>query len=224
MSVASRAIAKRERELFAGIEEAARLPAGVKIGLVGLTFSEEMTFDEWEDVGRKLGHVHRWSSWALGDWINWGDAIFGDDAAQATEATTIDRYDVAERVTGLAPGTLYNIASVCSRIALKRRRVELPFGTHEPVAALDPDEQVEWLQKAVDEGWTQRELREAIRGTGSSSNGGGSLTLLPGISIEERIVEAARLVYHQAQRNIDGSAVVPAEVFAQLAAALGEGE
>lgn len=221
--MASRALAKRERALFEAVEVAAGLPEGTQISLVGLTFGEEMSYDEWMDLGRKLGHVHRWSSWSLGDWINHGDAIFGEEAAQAAEATTLDRYDVAHRVTGLAPGTLYNYASVCSRIAMKRRRVELPFSTHEPVAALEPDEQTEWLQKAVDEGWTQRELRDAIRNLNGAKPGGqAGQTILPGISSDERIVEVARLIFHQSQRTADGGAIVPPEVFAQLAAVLGE--
>jgi hypothetical protein len=220
-AMSSSELARREQDLFGPLEAVAKLPPG-SISLVGLTLPDEMKFDDWQELGRNLGHVHRWTSWALGDWLNHGEEHFGEDAFAATEGSIVDRYDVASRVTGLAHRTLVNIASVCGRIARVRRRVELWFGTHEPVAPLEPDEQTEWLQRAVDEGMKRDELRDAIR----AQKGG---TPLPASSVEDgdvpgpydQLKEAARHVFHQGQRRGD-EVIVPIEPWARLAAALGE--
>lgn len=194
---------------------------------VGLELTDpEMKFDRWESLGRVLGEVHRRSAWYIGDWINFGEAVYGEDAAQAVEGAVSDRYDVAERVTGLAPSTLMNYASTCTRIARARRRKELPFTVHEVVARLEPDEQVEWLQKAIDEGWTREELRDAIRGDVApvvehDSSGGVGGSSLERLTRSEQIEYAAQQVYQQGQPNGSGSFEVPGDVWATLASALG---
>lgn len=221
------ALERRERALFQDIEQAANLPKG-SISLVGLKLTDpDMKFKEWETLGHALGALRRWTSWAIGDWYIFGEALYGQDASQATDSTRADRMDALMRVTGLAPATLANYASICQRIALSRRRVELDFGVHEPVASLEPDEQTEWLQRAIDEGWGRDELRNAIREAKSpaAAPADSPVVLDPvpdGLTMAERIEQAARLVYHQAQRASNGDVVVPAEPWAQLGAALGE--
>lgn len=217
-------LALRQRELFAPIEKAASLPEG-SLSFVGLTLTDvDLPYDEWEEIGRKLGHVHRWSAFALGDWLNFGTAVYGEEAFNATEGTIGDRYDLATRVTGLAYRTLVNYASICGRIAVSRRRVELPFSTHEPVAALPPDEQAVWLQRAVDHSWTKHELRSAVE-NGYDPNPEPTpppaRVLDPPQTPHDRLAEVARRVFHQGQ--VRGSTVeVPIEPWRQLAEALGE--
>lgn len=221
-------IAQRQMELFAPIEQAAHLPAG-SLSIVGLELTDpDMTLADWQELGRKLGHVHRWTSWALGDWINFGEAIFGEDAAQGAEGTTADRYDVAGRVTGLAPQTLLNYAHVCRSIPRRLRRVELPFSVHEPVAKLAPEDQEAWLQKAVDGSWTREELRTAIREDATGLEPAADPEPEPqepagGLSRAERLEVLAQFVYQHGQPTGNGTHVVelPDETWAQLANALG---
>lgn len=216
-------VAVRERDLFAPIEAAALLPAG-SLSMVGLDLRDpDMPFEDWQELGRRLGHAHRWSTWALGDWLVFGEEVYGETAYNATEGTTADRYDLAHRVTGLSHGTLANYASVCSRIARSRRRVELFFSTHEPVAALEPDEQTVWLQRAVDSAWTKDELRVAIRDAKNPplESGDGGDGEAGRMVRSEQIEFAARLCWQQAQKTPDG-VVVPRSAWAQLGAALGE--
>lgn len=215
-----------QQATFQQLEQAANLPSG-SITLVGLQLTDpDMDYDAWEQLGRGLGNVRRWTSWAIGDWYNFGEALYGQEASQATEGTREERMDVLTRVTGLAPATLANYASICSRIPMSRRRVDLDFGVHEPVAALEPDEQTYWLQQAVDEGWGRDELRRAIRDALNPPSDEPQVVpadpAADGLTVGERIEAAARLVYHQAQRASDGTVIVPPEPFAQLGAALGE--
>lgn len=222
--MASTDVAVRERTLFEELEQATNLPAG-SISVVGLRLIDpDMAYGDWESLGRTLGTVRRWTSWAIGDWYNFGEALYGHEAAQASDPTHADRIDILTRATGLKPDTLSNYASVCGRIAMGRRRPELDFSVHEPVASLEPEEQTRWLQEAVDNGWTRDQLRTAIRDEKNPpavADNGQVVYDDDRMTRSERLIEAARLVYHQA-RVVAHEARVPIELYHQLGAALGE--
>jgi hypothetical protein len=184
---------------------------------VSLDFSDpKMPYERYVAVGRLLGRVKRSSSWWIGDWLNFGEGLYGEKYAQAAEAL------------GLAPDTLMNYAWVARNVTKSRRVEHLPFGCHAEVAPLEPEEQREWLQKALDSSWSRSELRGALR---EAKVGNGR----PAVEEEERrrsaaeitrreaIEEAARGVWRSAQPDGD-SFRIPREAFARLAAALGEGE
>lgn len=184
-----------------------------------------MSYERWESVGRFLGGLDRRARWYIGDWLNHGEALFGEEASQGIEATTSERYSEAERITGLSHGTLLNIRSICGKIAAPRRRKELGFSVHEPVAKLDPDEQVLWLQRAIDNAWTREQLRDAIQAEKNPPTEGEHDDDAPApvaLTVAERIEAAARVVWQQASNNSDGDWVVPSSAMAQLRAALGE--
>lgn len=189
---------------------------------VGLELTDpDMPYERWEAVGRMFGDVDRRLRWYLGDWLNFGEAVYGHDAAQAVEGTISERYDLAGRVTGLAVQTLMNYSSVCARVPRRVRRVELPFSVHEAVANLSAEEQTNWLERAVQSGWKREDLRREIReakGLGSGDSGGGNLERL---TRAEQIEYAAEQVYQQGQPNADGRYEVPPESWHVLATALG---
>lgn len=210
------------------IETAFGLPAGA-VELNGLNLAaSDLAYDAWEQMGHYLGAFNRWSRFALGDWLNWGAERFagdGDIWAQATEATPSERYDVARRVTGLKVETLRNYASVCARVARPVRRVELGFSEHDAVAALDEAEQIEWLAKAVEEGWAREELRAAIREAKNPTpeDDDGQVVQDPAeVSSGERAFEVLQLIVSQSQITSDGGLLVPPEIAAQARAAVGE--
>lgn len=192
---------------------------------VSLDLSDEkMPIERWLALGRFLGDIDGASRWWIGDWLNFGESLYGEDSAQGTDDLH-SRYDEAQRITGLDHGTLMNIRSVCGRIPKERRRAEVKFWIHAEVAALEPADQVKWLQRAIDESLNRVQLRAAIRGVPATEP-----EPEPGksdgkkLSIHEQIEAAARLVWTQAQRTTDGSYLVPPEPMVQLGAAIGEGE
>lgn len=214
-------VSVREQAAFADLESAANLPSG-SISLVGLELTGAMEYDEWVRILTGLGHVHRWTAFAIGDALVFGFDVFGEDAAAATEGTTFDRYDVAARVTGLHPSTLQNYMSLSARIAKSRRRVELPPSVHEPVAHLEPSAQAEWLQKAVDFSWTRAELRAAIKGEVAPNGAGGGLSKRDRIMVSsEHVAHCARKAVEAAERD-DDVYLVPVRVWDELVAALEE--
>jgi len=67
--------------------------------------------------------------------------------------------DVAEEA-GIEKKTLQNYKSISNSVEPSRRREELTFGHHSEVAKLEPEKQKFFLQKAVDENLSVRELRK----------------------------------------------------------------
>ena len=98
-----------------------------------------------------LGRIHKATAFWIGDWINYGEAAYGEMYAQAVDDL------------GLDPQTLMNYASVCRRVAGGRRRSGISFSHHAEVASLDPEEQTHWLDQAEAERWSRSELRLRLR-------------------------------------------------------------
>lgn len=105
----------------------------------GLTLPDGLPFAEWAAVGGLIGRIRRASLWWVGDWLNYGERVYGESYAQAMDAT------------GLDYGTLRNAAWVASRFPLSRRRDNLSFAHHQAVAPLLPENQQRWLDAAAPE-------------------------------------------------------------------------
>ena len=106
------------------IEAALGLPGG-SFDPRGLKIPDaaEVTIDEWSVYGHTLCFMQEWSRWSVGDWLVWGERVYGDsDASAVVDGDPQDRYNVAARITGLEPGTLMTYASVCARIPIDVRR------------------------------------------------------------------------------------------------------
>ena len=110
-----------------------------------------MTFRDWVTVGKRLASVSSASTWALGDWLLFGERTFGH------------RYRAALEVTNLDYQTLRNYAWVAGSFAPPRRRGELSFQHHAEVAAMAEVEQDIWLQRAINGCWSRNELRRRIK-------------------------------------------------------------
>lgn len=121
-----------------------------------LVLVRQPTFSEWDALGCWLRAAGKSLPWLVGDWMNFGEAIFGEQAAQA--------YEAAE-ATGWTLRTLEVYAWVCRMVPPERRRKELSFQHHQIVASLDAQTQTKWLAAAAtdpDGPWSTRELKTAI--------------------------------------------------------------
>lgn len=187
----------------------------------------EMPLESWLNLGRLFGQLHRSINWYLGDWINFGEDLYGEESGQGID-TIQERYKEAERITGLDHGTLLNISSICRKVAKARRCEPLGFWIHAEVAPLEPEEQTEWLNTAKEASWNRSQLRAAIKEAKNPAPDPdpdpepGSAVGEDGLTLSERLEHAARLVYQTWQPTNDGSFLVPPESAAQLVAALGE--
>ena len=122
----------------------------VEISNTGFRTKETLTYEEWEAIGQYFIFIGQAMPWLLGDWLNAGEAAYGDKYTQALDAS---EYQLQ---------TLLNYASICWRVPPERRVPDLSFAHHAEVAALGPDEQVKMLAKAVKEEWCSKDLRKAV--------------------------------------------------------------
>lgn len=119
---------------------------------VALTLREGLTLDEWLDVGKNLGRASQGIQWFVGDWLNYG--VVHGYVAQ-------DKYDLAEEVTHMAKGWLYQCAWVARSIDPADRKADLSFEHHRRIASLKPGlERSVLLQAAVDMRMSVRDLRD----------------------------------------------------------------
>jgi len=115
------------------------------------THPDGMDYPEWIAAGRRLGVIGRGSQWWIGDWLLFGTARFGE------------RYVEASRVTGYDPKSLRNMRYVASRVPVSLRRDNLRWSHHALLAALEPEEQEIWLDRAVNSRLSVADLRGELR-------------------------------------------------------------
>jgi hypothetical protein len=111
----------------------------------------ELTWEQYERLGSFLGQLGQAYCWWVGDFLLYGEDVFGEEYAQIEASLPHSMH------------TLENYRSVAKRIPPERRRRGLSFGVHETVAYLEPQEREAWLDRAEVEGWKRDSLREAIR-------------------------------------------------------------
>jgi hypothetical protein len=109
---------------------------------------------DWLKVGHRLGEISRANQWWLGDWLRYGTTRWGA------------KYTGAARITGYDPRSLANMASVARAFPVSRRRAQLSWSHHAAVAALDPEDQDLWLDRAVEDRLSVADLRLEIRSRG----------------------------------------------------------
>lgn len=123
----------------------------VELARTGLIISDGLSFGEWTRLGVSLQAIESGIQWVLGDWINYGESAFGEKYSQAIETT------------GYTYQSLADIAYVCQRVTISRRRENLRFSHHREVAALDPSEQDALLDAAERGHWSVQKVREAVK-------------------------------------------------------------
>jgi len=117
----------------------------------GIEFHQDLTFEEWDALGQKLGDVGKSIGFVIGDWINYGEAHWGD------------KYEEALERTGLAYQTLADFAYVARKVQFSLRNEKLDFTHHRVVAKLkSPDEKRHWLEMAEKHNLGIRRLRKSI--------------------------------------------------------------
>lgn len=125
--------------------------ADIELTSTGLILRSDLPYEQWEAIGVALQRLERTIQFALGDWLNYGDTAYGEKYAQAIEQTEHSY------------GTLMNYAYVAKHVEISLRSEILGYSHHKEVAPLEPELQEEYLNWAVSEGATVKELRWKIR-------------------------------------------------------------
>ena len=117
----------------------------------GIQFNEDLSFEEWDDLGQKLAPIGKSIGFIIGDWINYGEQRWGN------------KYEEALERTGLAYTTLAHYAYVSRRVQFCFRKQNLDYTIHATVAKIkDPEEQRHWLEMAAQHKLGKRRLQKSI--------------------------------------------------------------
>ena len=114
---------------------------------LGLQVVGTPTYEQWEAYGGVLWTLGQAAQWAIGDWIEYGEATYGE------------KYTQAEALTKRSPDSLMNLAYVARRFPISRRRENLGWSFHAEVASLTPEEADAVLTRAEAEGWSRADVR-----------------------------------------------------------------
>lgn len=113
------------------------------------------SFDEWEAEGKALGSRRKNTPWDEGDWLLKGERLFGEElAAQGWDALQLNYSALSQRIR------------VAREFPPRTRVKGASWSAHRVVLPLNADERRHWLRKMLDEGWTEKELRDELIAAG----------------------------------------------------------
>jgi hypothetical protein len=168
------------RDLDLPRDDAIDLPAGVATTEVGMSFTADVRFAEWEQLGRRLGRAHSAVQWWIGDWLVFGEARFGE------------MYEQALQETGRSRGGLMNLKSVAKQLQPSVRRSDLSWSHHRQVMSLPSGDQREWLERAAAEGWSVDLLGDVLRAEGVLTTRLGLESIEPSPAEDKELISLVR--------------------------------
>jgi hypothetical protein len=138
--------------------------APVQATEIGLCIDGDLSFEQWRQLGHKVGRLARTSLFLVGDWIVYGQNRWNEGQRfEKLPAEQSARYIEAMQETGLELRTLMDAAYVARNVPLEQRRPQLTFEHHKTVAKVkDEHASEDWLKKADTQGLSTRRLRKSI--------------------------------------------------------------
>lgn len=118
---------------------------------IGLILPEDTTQEEWQDVGTLVKNIESSVSWLVADWAGFANLVWGYS------------YEDIGAHFGYEPETLMSYVSIARAIPTLIRNQGLSFSHHRLVANLDEDNQRFWLSQALANGWTIKQMKQAMQ-------------------------------------------------------------
>lgn len=150
---------------------------------IGLRIDDEQppTEDQWQKLGEYLAWMEGSIQWLVGDWMNYGEANFGERASQIIDAT------------GWNLDTIKQYAWVAKEVPISRRDPKLSFFCHRVVAALPASDQKRWLKKAKDDGLDVETLKLEVQAEQSPDRNAPCWLIVSCASMKDRIALKAEM-------------------------------
>ena len=130
--------------------ELAKIESYCELSKTNLVFKRDITEVEWMDVFKSLKMVEGCVQFWIGDCLAYRQQRWG-------------MYEDIIEETGYNERTLRLAKNTSEMVESGRRLPDLTFSHHVEVASLTPDKQELFLNKAVEEKLSVRDLREEIR-------------------------------------------------------------
>ncbi len=130
--------------------ELAKIESFCELSTTNLSFKRDVSKEEWMDVFKALKQVEGCVQFWIGDCLAYRQQKWG-------------MYDDIAEEIGYSKETLKQYKTISEAIEPCTRVHDLGYSHHREVAALPPEKQELFLNMAVDEGLSVRELRAKIR-------------------------------------------------------------
>lgn len=135
----------------AGNSQALALLDNLEFTKTGLVISRELDKVDWTKLYDAIRSIKSAYQWIIGDWMLYG-----------FEHGWIERYEDMAVFTGLKEKTVKEYTYVCRNINASIRMDKLSFAHFQLIAPLPETDKPAWIQRAIDEKMSVRELRKAI--------------------------------------------------------------
>jgi len=130
--------------------ELAKIENICELNKTSLVFKREVTKEEWQQVFTTLQQVEGCVQFWIGDCLAYREQHWG-------------MYDEISEESGIETRTLRKYKQISENVESGLRRPDLSFSHHEEVASLSPEKQTEFLDRAINEKLSVRELHNEIR-------------------------------------------------------------
>lgn len=128
-----------------------------KVSRTGWALPKTLSEEDWIWLGSGLGKIEGAVQWWLGDWWTHGEREYGKRKALFEEGGPLENLNF---------GTVANYGWVARSVETSLRNEVLSWDHHRHVAWLPPEQQREWLDRAVNgtdgKSWSSNQLKAAI--------------------------------------------------------------
>jgi|GEM_PF-4365227 len=123
-----------------------------------LVIPENTAERDWVEIGVLLMRMQGTIQWLLGDWL-----VYGMEREKAGDWQ--GTYSKMQEIFGYELESLHSYASVCRQVPALTRVKELSFSHHRAVTKFseNPTLQQKWLDEALEQSWSAKELVARIR-------------------------------------------------------------
>lgn len=120
----------------------------------GMEFHGDLSFEQWAEVGRKIGRASTAFQLAVGDWLVYGQEHFEGNPAlpgikRKAGRVGSELVDYACSLTGLDRQTISNYAWTSRNVPCSLRKEQLSYQHYHILAKLPEPEQREWVYLAT---------------------------------------------------------------------------
>lgn len=128
-----------------------RLEEAYQVKPQGLVLHSSISYEQWSSIGAELLSMAEALSWAIGDWLVYGEMHYPD------------RYMQAVRISRLSLSRLQSLCSVARSYAPDERVLDLSISHHEAAQALPAEQRASVLMSARAQDTSRDDLRVIVR-------------------------------------------------------------
>lgn len=133
------------------VQDGTLIVQGFQFSSTGLVAPEEITYENWEQIGELIFRLEGAIQWLIGDWLAYGADLQYGDVKLIAESLHRDEH------------TFYNYMAVCRSIESSRRRELVSFSHHYEVMGLSLQDQELALDYAEETGISLKKFRQWVR-------------------------------------------------------------